>query len=73
MLVSVNVGFLKMPVLKPVGVLCMVRSTKFSVHLSSGSAVNRSMVCKELKSFSILCMSDWLGSYVIRMSSTYMQ
>jgi hypothetical protein len=73
MLVSVNVGFLKMPVLKPVGVLCMVRSTKFSVQLSSGSAVNRCMVCKELKSFSILCMSDWLGSYVIRMSSTYMQ
>ena len=54
-------------------VLCMVRSRKFSVQLSSGSAVNRSLGCKELKSFSILCMSDWLGSYIIRMSSTYLQ
>jgi hypothetical protein len=47
-MVSVNVGFLKMPVLKPVGVLCMVRSRKFSVHLSSGFALNRSLGCKEL-------------------------
>ena len=66
-------GFVKMPVIKPVGVLCMVRSTKFSVQLSSGYAVNGSLGCKELKSFSILCMSDWLGSYKIRMSSTYLQ
>jgi hypothetical protein len=69
MMASVNVGFLKMPVLKPVGVLCMVRSRKFSVQLSSVSAVNWSLGCKELKSFSIFFMSDWLGSYIIRMSS----
>jgi hypothetical protein len=72
-MVSVNVGFLNMAVLKPVGVLCMNRSRKFSVQLSSCSAVNRSLGCKELKSFSILCMSDWLGSNIIRMSSTYLQ
>ena len=73
MMVSVNVGFLKMPVLKPACVLCMDRSRKFSVQLSSVSAVNRSLGCMELKSFSIFCMSDWLGSYIIRMSCTYLQ
>ena len=35
MMVSVNVGFLKMAVLKPVGVQRMDRSKKFSVQLSS--------------------------------------
>ena len=66
---SLNVVFLKMAVLKPVGVLCKDRSMKFSVQLSSISAVNRSLGCRELKSFSIFCMSDWLGSNIIRMSS----
>ena len=73
MMVSVNVGLLKMAVLKPVGVLCMDRSSKFSVQLSSVSAVNLSLGCMELKSFSIFCMSDSLGSNIIRMSSTYLQ
>jgi len=72
MVVSVNVGFLKMAVLKPVGVLCKDRSRKFSVQLSSISAVNRSLGCRELKSFSIFCMSDWLGSNIIRRSSSYL-
>jgi len=36
MMVSVNVGFVKMPVLKPVGVVCMVRSRKFSVQFVFG-------------------------------------
>jgi len=53
MMVSVNVGFLKMPVLKPVGVLCMDRSRKFSVQflrlcrefpLFRSDAVNISML-----------------------------
>ena len=43
MMVSVDVGFLKMAVLKPVGVLRMDRSRKFSVQLSSVSAVNLSL------------------------------
>jgi len=73
MMVSVNVGFLKMAVLKPVGVLCVDKSRKFSVQLSSVCAVNLSLGCMELKLFSIFCMSDWLGSNIIRMSSTYLQ
>ena len=48
MMVSVNVGFLKMAVLKPVGFLCMDRSRKFSVQLSSVSAVNLSLGCMEM-------------------------
>ena len=55
-MVCVNVGFQKMAVLKPVGVLCMDRSRKFSVQLSSVSAMNRSLGCKELRLFSIFCM-----------------
>jgi len=38
------------------------------VQLSSVSAVNLSLGCMELKSFSIFCMSDWLGSNIIRIS-----
>ena len=48
MMVSVNVGFLKMAFLKAVGVLCMDRSRKFSVQLSSVSAVNLSLGCMEM-------------------------
>ena len=38
------------------------------MQLSSVSAVNLSLGCMELKSFSIFCMSDWLGSNIIRIS-----
>ena len=73
MMVSVNVGFLNMAVLRPVGFLHIDRSRKFSVQSCSVSAVNLSLGCRELKSSRISCMSEWLGSNIIRMSSTYLQ
>jgi hypothetical protein len=39
----------------------------------SVSAVNCKVACIELKSWRIACLLVWLGSYVIRMSSTYLQ
>jgi len=43
------------------------------VQLSSVSAVKLSLGCRELKSSRIFCMSEWLGSNIIRMLSTYLQ
>jgi len=36
------------------------------VQSSSVSAVNRRLRCRELKSFMISCMSEWLGSNIMK-------
>jgi len=56
MIVSVNVGFMNMAVLKPVGVRHIDRSRKFSVQSSCFCCESKSLGCMELKSFMISCM-----------------
>jgi len=73
MMVSVNVGFLYMANFQLVGVLWMVMSRKFSWLSVPCSAVNNGFGCILLKSSMILWRSEWLESYMINMSSTYLK
>jgi len=73
MMVSVNVGFLYMANFQLVGVLWMVMSRKFIWLSVSCSAVNTSFGCILLKSSRVLWRSEWLESYMINMSSTYLK
>jgi len=73
MMVSVNVGFLYMAYSLLRGALWMVMSRKFSWLFISCSAVNFSFGCVVLKSSRMLWTSEWLESYMINMSSTYLK
>ena len=63
MIVSVNIGFLHMAILRFVWVLLMVMYRKFIWLFSSHCAVNLSFGCIVLKSFSTFCMSEWFVVY----------
>ena len=62
MIVSVNVGFLRMEITQLCGVLWSVMSRKFSLLSDSVSAVNFMFVWMLLKSFAILLVSVWWES-----------
>ena len=73
MMASVNVGFLYIANFQLVGVLWMAKSRKFNWLFVSGSAVSFSFGCIVLKSSRMLWTSEWLVSYMINMSSTYLK
>jgi len=62
-MVSVKEGFLYMEIFQLVRVLWIVMSRKFSLLLVSVSAVNLMFGWSVLKSFCMLSMSVWLGSW----------
>jgi hypothetical protein len=61
-----------MAILQFVWVQLMVMSRKFIWLFFFFFAVNLSFGYIVLKSFSMFCMSEWLVSYMISMSSTYL-